>query len=113
MTSAPNKWHVVSGYLPEGVDPLAHAVREIEEETGLAGEQLRLARRVDPILLQRRGDVRRWQVHPFLFDVVDGEPRLNWEHVDLRWIPRSDLASFDMVGWLPRVADQLLGVKEG
>jgi diadenosine tetraphosphate (Ap4A) HIT family hydrolase len=109
MDSAANKWHMVSGYLPEGADPLRHALLEIEQETGLGAGQVRLVRSAEPLLLQRPGDVRRWRVYPFLFEVVAGEPRLNWEHVDLRWVVPGDVAGFDTVGWLPSVLERLSG----
>lgn len=108
LASAPGKWHVVTGYLPDGVPPLEHAYRELEQETGLAAHQLRLERQAPPLVLQREGDVRRWRVHPFLFELTAGEPRLNWEHVDLRWTAPGEVARFDTVGWLPRLLTALL-----
>jgi 8-oxo-dGTP pyrophosphatase MutT (NUDIX family) len=113
MASAPNMWHVVSGYLPTGVEPLAHALREVEEETGLAAGQLRLARRAEPVVLQREGDVRRWLVHPFLFDVLAGEPRLNWEHVELNWVAPDEVRRFHTMRWIPWLLDKLLGPAPG
>jgi 8-oxo-dGTP pyrophosphatase MutT (NUDIX family) len=109
LESAANRWHVVTGYLPEGAEPLRHALLEVEQETGLGAGQLELVRAAEPILLQRPDDVRRWRVHAFLLDVLDGEPRLNWEHVDLRWIEPRDLGGLNTIPWLWLLLDGLLG----
>src|SRR5438270_865084 len=52
------------------------------------------------------GDAYRgvgWRIHPFLFEVLEGEPRLNWEHDDIAWVRPSELASYHTLGWLPQV----------
>jgi 8-oxo-dGTP diphosphatase len=109
LESAPDRWHAVSGYLPDGVDPLGHALLEVEQETGLTTSQVQLVRSAEPILLQRPDDVRRWRVHAYLLDVLAGEQRLNWEHVDLRWVVPSDLPGLRTIPWLGLLLDGLLG----
>ncbi|MBI4492819.1 MAG: NUDIX domain-containing protein [Chloroflexi bacterium] len=109
LDSAPNKWHGVSGYLPEGVEPLEQALREIEQETGLRPGQVRLACAAPAVTLGSPALGRLWQIHPFLFDLLEGEPRLNWEHTDLAWVLPEQVARYDCVTWLAELVRMLLG----
>lgn len=95
------KWHAVSGYLPANTDPLEHALQELREETGLEGATLRLVRRGEPLVFDR--PERRWVVHPFLFEVADGEVQLDWEHDEFVWLPLAEAEAYDTVGWLADV----------
>jgi hypothetical protein len=45
----------------------------------------------------------RWRIFPFLFEVLDGEPRLNWEHDDLAWVAPEEIGAYGTMGWLPQV----------
>ena len=65
-----NRWAGISGFVEPGVTPDEQAYTEINEETCLRREQVKL---------QRRGSVvehidaevgRHFYVHPFLFDVL-------------------------------------------
>jgi diadenosine tetraphosphate (Ap4A) HIT family hydrolase len=103
VESAVGKWHGVSGYLPLGMDPLEQALEEILEETGLAAEQLSLAWAGTPIPLGEPVERPPWLVYPFLFDLLTGEPRLNWEHQALAWIDPAELGCYDTVPWLDLV----------
>jgi translation initiation factor 2B subunit (eIF-2B alpha/beta/delta family) len=79
------RWAGISGYL-EGPDPLAQALREIEEETGLPPTALSLLRAGEPLVAADPRLGRLWLVHPFLFALAPGhEPRLDWEHTRARW----------------------------
>ncbi len=103
VESAAGKWHGISGYLPDGADPLEHALEELQEETGLSREQVALVRAGAPVPLGEPAERPPWLVHPFLFELLSGEPRLNWEHQALAWIDPGDLERYDTVPWLPRV----------
>lgn len=113
MDSAPGRWHGVSGYLPEGQEPLHQALLEIEQETGIEPRQLRLARTVDPLTFSNPAAGRLWRIHPFLFDLMEGEPRLNWEHSSLAWILPTELGAYECIGSLPELVRRLLGPAEG
>jgi 8-oxo-dGTP pyrophosphatase MutT (NUDIX family) len=90
-------WAAVSGYL-EDQDPLEQALREIEEETGVARAALRLARAGTPLVVDDAPSGRCWVVHPFLFDLA-GRPsvRLDWEHEAHRWVNPAALAELPTV----------------
>jgi len=90
-------WAAVSGFL-EGPDPLAQALREIEEETGVARAELRLARAGAPLAVEDATLERRWVVHPFLFDLAHRPViRLDWEHTAYRWVRPEALAGLPTV----------------
>jgi diadenosine tetraphosphate (Ap4A) HIT family hydrolase/8-oxo-dGTP pyrophosphatase MutT (NUDIX family) len=103
VDSAPGRWHLVAGYLPRGADPLEHALTEVSEEAGFDSTQVRLMAQGTPFEI---GDPFRgvgWRIHPFLFEVLEGEPRLNWEHDEVAWVHPSEIASYHTLGWLPQV----------
>jgi ADP-ribose pyrophosphatase YjhB (NUDIX family) len=98
------RWAGVSGSIPPGVDPLAQALLEIEEETGLAQEQVELLRHAEPLVVEdeecsQEGEERRqWRVHPFLFRVAEPTHiRLNWEHTEMRWVAPEEMRSMKTV----------------
>jgi 8-oxo-dGTP pyrophosphatase MutT (NUDIX family) len=100
-------WHVVAGYLPRGSAPLQHALIEIQEETGLSASQVGLVRSGEPVRIPDRWGGPGWLVHAFLFDLLEGEPSLNWEHVALAWVRPDQLTSYRCVPWLHHVYEQL------
>jgi 8-oxo-dGTP pyrophosphatase MutT (NUDIX family) len=81
--SFPGRWGGVSGFL-ETPSPEAQAIREVEEETGLRADALRLVRTA-PAISVRDGD-RMYLVHPFRFRVKAVEVRLDWEHTEAEWV---------------------------
>ncbi len=77
-------WHLVSGGVESGEEPREAALRELEEETGLARPP---GFEPIPLELGYRPPARTWiTVHPFAVAAPPGwEPVLNEEHVDYRW----------------------------
>ena len=101
------RWAGVSGYIEE-TDPLAQAYRELEEETGLARENVRLLRTGDPLEVVDAEADRRWIVHPFLFEVREpARIRTDWEHTETRWIRPKDIFRYETV---PQLAETLMQV---
>lgn len=88
-------WHVIAGGVEPGEEFHAAAVRELQEETGLAVETL------EPIgeFAYVREDWEeepglRVLVHAFLCPVEpEWEPALDHEHDDYRWLPRDEAAA--------------------
>lgn len=90
------RWAGVSGYIEGDEEPLRRAYTEIEEEVGLAPEDVRLVRQ-GPVLSVKGGE---YHVHPFLFEFArGGEPpvRLDWEHTGYRWVRPSELGRYETV----------------
>ena len=73
------RWAGVSGYLDID-DPFDQIKIEIEEETKLDGELLSKGE-----VVSTRDGNKIWNVHPFLFE-VDGEPKLDWETEEYKWV---------------------------
>ena len=97
------RWATVSGYLEQA--PLDQAYTELDEETGLGRDDVVLLKEGDPLLIHDHDNDRTWRVHPFLFEVKDSSRiRLDWEHVDRRWIWPGELDGLDIV---PGLGDAL------
>jgi 8-oxo-dGTP diphosphatase len=101
------RWAGVSGYIEE-TDALTQAYTEIEEETGLAREDVQLLRTGEPLEVVDAEAARRWIVHPFLFDVREpARIRTDWEHVETRWIRPEEIFQYETV---PQLAETLMRV---
>ncbi len=105
-------WSAISGYLEEAT-PLAQALREVREETGLASERCRLIKAGEPIEVPDRALGNCWLVHPFLFDIEEPEQiRLDWENTESRWVPPEELESLETVPALARAFAAVSGSDE-
>jgi translation initiation factor 2B subunit (eIF-2B alpha/beta/delta family)/8-oxo-dGTP pyrophosphatase MutT (NUDIX family) len=83
------RWSGVSGYLEDG-DPLAQAVREVEEETGLRASDLDVAAAGRPVTVS--DEEGSWLVHPFLLRCRAPERiTLNDENAAAQWLEPSAL----------------------
>jgi translation initiation factor 2B subunit (eIF-2B alpha/beta/delta family)/8-oxo-dGTP pyrophosphatase MutT (NUDIX family) len=82
-TTYAGRWSGVSGYL-EDLDPLAQALLEVEEETGLVGEDVQVAATGSPVVA--RDAEGSWLVHPFLLRCRAPERiSLNEENAAAEW----------------------------
>lgn len=105
------RWAGVSGYL-EAASPLAQALREVHEETGLAADEVRLAASAAPLEVQAPDLGRVWVVHPFLFDVARPEAvTLDWESVDCEWVEPRRLGDYTTVPMLAEALQACLDVE--
>ena len=99
------RWAGVSGYIEKKQEPLAQAYAEIEEETGVARDDLTLLRAGEPLEVVDAEAGRRWIVHPFLFAVAQPDKiRTDWEHVETRWVRPQDVGDYETV---PQLAQTL------
>jgi len=95
------RWAGVSGYIEEA-DPLTQAYMEIEQETGLAREDVQLLCTGEPLEVVDAEAERRWIVHPFLFEVREpARVRTDWEHSETRWIRPKEIFQYETVPQLP------------
>jgi translation initiation factor 2B subunit (eIF-2B alpha/beta/delta family)/ADP-ribose pyrophosphatase YjhB (NUDIX family) len=89
------RWSGVSGYLEDG-DPLAQAVREVEEETGLNRDDVQLAAVGRPVVVS--DEEGSWLVHPFLLRCRAPERIvLNDENARAEWVEPSALRELPTV----------------
>ena len=103
------KWACVSGYLEEDETPEERAVTEIEEETGLARDDVHLEKTAAPVVFTDEVKGITWHVHPFLFRAAHRNISIDWEHQEYRWVAPQDIAVYDTVPRLREVVEQLLG----
>ncbi|MGE4579458.1 MAG: NUDIX domain-containing protein [Desulfuromonadales bacterium] len=107
------RWAAVSGSLEEPT-PLAQALREIREETGLGETDLCLVAAAPCQEVVDAELATRWLIHPFLFE-VNGSPgvRLDWEHEECRWIEAAELSHYLTVPALAQVLAACLQTEAG
>jgi len=103
------RWAGVSGYIE--TTPDEQALVEIEEETGLAGEDLHLLRKGEPLAVEDAQFGVRWLVHPYLFCIKDrNKIQIDWEHKEVRWISPGDIGDYETV---PMLGETLSRVYDG
>ena len=100
------RWAGVSGYIDKTADE--QALVEIEEETTLCGEDLKLIKRGKPLPIKDERLGVKWVVHPFLFHIKDRDKiKIDWEHKETRWIKPEDIDSYQTV---PKLKETLARV---
>ncbi|MDI6839496.1 MAG: NUDIX pyrophosphatase [bacterium] len=97
------KWAGVTGYIENTQDE--QALKEIEEETGLKDTDVELVRKGKPLEAIDNELKIKWVIYPYLFHVNEPEKiRIDWEHVEMKWILPEELAKYKTV---PRLNDAL------
>jgi 8-oxo-dGTP diphosphatase len=81
------------------------ALKEIEEETGLDNNNVRLINIGEPLeTIQANDPEITWIVHPYLFSSNTDQIRIDWEHDECRWINPKEIKNYETV---PRLGDAL------
>ncbi len=101
------RWACVSGYVEEGEGADETAPREISEELGLESYDYNLVRKGNVVYARDKAVL--WAVHPFLFEIKKKEIKLDWEHIDHRWISPKDIENYATV---PKLKETLKNVLE-
>ena len=84
------KWAGVSGYVDTTADE--QALVEIEEETSLYREDIRLIKRGKPLLIKDEKLGIKWVVNSYLFHIKDrNKIKIDWEHKEVRWIKPKEI----------------------
>ena len=100
------RWAGVSGYIETTADE--QALVEIEEETSLCREDLKLVKRGKPLLIEDDRLSVKWMVHPYLFHIKDqGKIKTDWEHKETRWIDPKDIGNYQTVPMLKETLAQV------
>ncbi len=103
------RWAGVSGYIETTADE--QALAEIEEETGLGREDLKLIKRGKPLLIKDEGLGIKWVVHPYLFHIKDRDKiRIDWEHKETRWIKPTEIDNYQTVPMLKETLARVYNV---
>jgi len=106
VSSYQGKWAGVSGYIEKTADE--QALTEIEEETSLGGEDLKLIRKGKPLLIKDDKLGIKWVVHPYLFQIENrGKVKIDWEHKEIKWIDPKNIDDYETV---PRLKETLARV---
>ncbi len=99
VSSYQGRWAGVSGYIETTADE--QALTEIEEETSLSGEDLKLIKKGRPLTVEDEKLGVKWVVHPYLFHIKDrGKIKIDWEHKETKWIEPKDIDNFETVPML-------------
>ncbi|MBC7081581.1 MAG: NUDIX domain-containing protein [Thermoplasmatales archaeon] len=101
------RWACISGYLEED-DPLRRVIKEIEEETGIKENDIRILRKGEPIKFYDEEEKIEWEVYPFIFETNRDEIKIDWEHVEYRWVGIDEIDKYDTVPKLKETIKKLL-----
>lgn len=101
------KWACVSGYI-EDDDPLHRAIKEIEEETGIKENEIKLLKKGEEIKFYDKDEKIYWHIYPFLFETDKNEIKIDWEHVEYRWVNIDEIDKYDTVPKLKEAIKKLL-----
>ena len=103
----PNQYNGVGGHIERDEDPLSSAKREILEETGLTVSNIKLRAIYNVDAKASTGII----LFVFIAQSDSREVTANDEGT-LYWIPRTDLAQYNLVEDLPIILPKILGMQE-
>ncbi|RGP65971.1 hypothetical protein FLONG3_8995 [Fusarium longipes] len=111
-----HKYAGISGSVDEtDADPLDTAWRELEEETTLTKDSLRLFRKGKPFSFVDYSIGREWTVNPFAF-ILKSEPdggrgeagiKIDWEHEGYEWFDPDAVNDSENFEGVPRIFESL------
>jgi 8-oxo-dGTP pyrophosphatase MutT (NUDIX family) len=105
------KWGAVAGYVEEWETPDETARKEIREETGITDAEL--VCRGEPYEFQDPELGVTWVIHPYRFATRSERIRLDWEHVEARWVSPEELERYDTVPHLVESWRRVSGSRQG
>jgi 8-oxo-dGTP pyrophosphatase MutT (NUDIX family) len=100
------KWATVSGYIENNEEPKARAIKEIKEEICLNEHEIDFVKEGNLIYVNKD-----WIVYPYLFSAKTDKIKIDWEHVEYRWIKPKELKNYDTVPKLKEALESALGYK--
>jgi len=102
------RWAGVSGYIDKSADE--QVLVEIEEETSLCQQDVKLIRKGKPLTVEDRQLGIKWVVHPYLFNIKDrGKIKIDWEHKEAKWIKPEEIGNYETLPLLKETLARVLG----
>lgn len=100
-------WSGISGYIEQ--EPTNQAYTEINEETSLNIDDVRLIRKGMPFeLIDEKLNIK-WIIHPFLFETSSADKiKINWENIEKRWIEPTEINDFKTVPGLEQALKSVI-----
>ena len=99
------KWAGISGALDNDNTADEQAIVEIEEETGLSREDIKLIKKGEPLIFDDMNLKVRKVIYPYLFHIEARDKiKIDWEHKQLKWIKPEDIDKYDT---MPRLKETL------
>lgn len=92
----PGLWSPVTGRVEGKLSLEKSACKEIREETGLRRGELRLVKKGGRYTLRIKQGVEA-SVQTFLFETKVRSIKLNWEHINYRWVKLTQLARYQLI----------------
>ena len=91
-------WEGISGCIDENHTADEQALVEIQQETGLSNEDIKLLRKGRPQVFNDNILRVKKVIQPYLFLVTDRTKiKIDWEHKSLRWIKPEDIDNYETV----------------
>ncbi|MBN2603345.1 MAG: NUDIX domain-containing protein [Candidatus Thermoplasmatota archaeon] len=92
------KWNTVAGYIDE-IKPVEEKIyEELKEELGIERENIKNLKLKQPFSFKDNKINRTWIINPALVELnKKPEIKLDWEHVEYKWINPRDIDSYDTV----------------
>lgn len=99
------KWNTVAGYIDEPKPIRTKALEELREEIGISAKDVRQFKMGRPYEFFDADSKKTWLVHPVLVELKRRpELKLDWEHIEFKWISPEEVANYDTV---PRLDESL------
>jgi isopentenyldiphosphate isomerase len=92
------KWNTVAGYLDEPVPIIKKILEEISEEIGVSEKIVKSHSLGKTYKFTDLEINKTWIVQPALVELNEKpEIKLDWEHIDYKWIKPDEIKEFDIV----------------
>ena len=104
------KWNTVAGYLDEIKPIQKKALEEIQEETKISKENILSIQIKEPYKFTDSEINKTWIIVPVLAELKNKpEIKLDWEHLEYKWINPKELKNFDLVSNLEESFKRAMG----
>ncbi len=103
------QWAGCSGYIENNEEDFDRAIIEIQEETNLSKEKIKLIKKGELLKVIDQDTSITWIVHPFLFELSTDKIQLDWEHKNYKWINPNELNNYQTV---PKLQEAYEKVKD-